>query len=659
MQKDKIKRSIKSKIIGYITIIIIAIVLIFSAIIAFSMRSLTDTILLDTLQPMVKESSKTVEGNLHLLADRMMNTVEDTRLTTKVVDYEQKCLEVLENIEEIYELYGVGLYQKDGSLFVSKGEVDDNISSDDTFKSLVETDNLTIGQSTNFGKNLGIKIGMPVKVNQETEYYLVAIYKYDALNDVLTNINIGKSGHAIIVDKSGNIVGHKNSDIVKKGVNIYTDCSESAKEAYDRMLTGETGSAEATIDDENNFIAFSPIGGTFWYLAVQVPKVDYTYLTDRVIIEIIIIAIVMFLISLFFIYKLSNVISVSVNKATKRIVELANGDLKKPVEVTETKDELELLTYSLKTTIGSVNTYISEIKRILADISKGNLNISVDGEYKGDFVVIKDSLSEIVISLNDTMHLINKSSERLTETASALNDEFERLHIASVDQSNSSEKLVEEVDAVEEKLNDVSTNSRKTKEKVYEIAEKIGVGNERMALLSEVMNEISINAQEITKISSVIEDIAMQTELLSLNASVEAARAGEYGKGFAVVAEEVKKLAAETTEASKNSSKMINEIYETIKKGVGLMKETANSLEEISSSSKAIEEITSDLEETIDVQKNSLSSMADNIDNISGIANQNLENAKSAKQFSNEISNEATELKNTIEKFNLMGGNRQ
>jgi len=653
MKSKDVKKSIKRKIIGYTTTVIITLVVVVSFIMVLSMNSLTDTILLDTLQPMVKEASKTVEGNLHMLADRMMNLADDKRLTVRGENYDQGCKEVLAEAKEVYELYTIGLYNKDGSLFLGDNESPKSIDSEIIFKYLVETDNFSIGESSIFKNNLGITMGMPVKINNETSFYLMGVYKYDALNDVISNINIGESGKPIIIDSEGRIIGHQDTDIIKGQKNIFDDCSDSAKNLYKRMLTGETGSGQAVIDNENTFIAFSPIRGTHWSLAIQVPKSDYMYLINNAIMGTIIASVIMFLIAIALIYKFSNNISISVNKATKRIVKLSDGDLKTQVEVINSKDEIELLTSSLQTTVKSINSYMSEIKRILLDISKGNLDIAVDGEYKGDFVVIKSSLLHIIDSLNDTMFMIGDSASRLSNTAEVLNNQFERLHIVSVNQNNSAEKLVNEVETVEKELFDVSLNSKNTKEKVAEISDKIEKGNERMAILAKAMEDIGTNAQEITEISKIIEDIAFQTEILSLNASVEASRAGEHGKGFAVVAQEVKNLSAKTTEASKNSTKMIQGIFRTIQTGVDLMAETVDSLEEIAQLSNVIESITDDLEATINVQENSLANMADNIENISGIADENLKNSESAKKFSKEITNEANKLHTMISSFNL------
>jgi len=656
MVKKKNKRSIKRKIVVYTTAIIIALVFVSSLIMMFSMKSLTNNILLDTLQPMIKESSKAVEGSIHLLADRLMSLAGDYRIIGST-DKDIR-MTAINDAKEVYEFYTIGMYDKKGKLFLGDNEAEKSIDSKRIYTFLQETDNFCVGEIVAYNDEMGIEMGMPVKINNSTEFYLVGVYSYNALNDVLSNINIGESGEAIIVDEQGIIVGHRNKERVKEKINVFNNCSESAKAAYSRMINGETGSSVVFINDEDTFIAFAPIGGTHWSLAVRVPVYDYTYLADRAIIYIVLAAIVMFFIAICLIYRFSKSIADSVNKATRRIVKLADGDLKSDVEVVNSKDEIQLLTSSLQTTVSGINYYISEIERVLYNISEGNLNISVDGEYRGDFMAIKQSLSHIVGSLNDTMYLINNSAEKLSKAAEVLNEQSERLNVVSVNQNISVENLVNEVDAVAVNLMAVSENSINTKEKVAEISEKIEKSNNRMHLLSKAMDEISENAKEITNVSKIIEDIAFQTEILSLNASIEAAKAGKFGRGFTVVAEEVKMLSARSTQAAQNSGEMIQYIYKTIMKGYNFMKETAAALEEVSELSKIIENITDDLENTVDVQKTSLDTMAVNIESISEIADENLKSSEATKQFSNEISNQANELHNIIDRFNLIGGKK-
>ena len=148
-----------------------------------------------------------------------------------------------------------------------------------------------------------------------------------------------------------------------------------------------------------------------------------------------------------------------------------------------------------------------------------------------------------------------------------------------------------------------------------------------MESLTHAMDNISANAQEITKIAKAIEDISFQTSILAINASVEAARAGAAGKGFAVVANEVKDLAARSAVAAQSATEMVSNTRSIIQTGVELTADTAGSLQAISSVSDEISAISDQLVAAVHGQESALAIMDERIEAISAIANQNLQNA--------------------------------
>jgi methyl-accepting chemotaxis protein len=174
-----------------------------------------------------------------------------------------------------------------------------------------------------------------------------------------------------------------------------------------------------------------------------------------------------------------------------------------------------------------------------------------------------------------------------------------------------------------------------------------------MSSLSGAMDDISTNAQEITKIAKAIEDIAFQTSILAINASVEAARAGSAGKGFAVVADEVKQLASRSAKAAGNATNMVNSTRAIIQTGVELTADTADSLHSISSVSDQISAISDHLVSAVQSQEIALSIMDERIETISAIADRNLQNAEGTEQSSGLLAAEAESLRAQVNKFVL------
>lgn len=649
--KIKVKWGIGAKIIIATGVIIVGVMLVSNAILKNSMQKLTESILIDVMQPTARESAQAVESNIHLMADRMIGIASDQRLISKKSS-EQDRADVLAEARNTYEFYGMGLYDLTGNPVLQDGDMPSGISSEEWFQILKETDNLTIADPVVMEKYVGIPMGMPVKRNGETNSYLIGIYKYDMLSDVLNQIHIGQSGMAIMINQKGVIVGHPILDVVREQGNIYEmDTNQSAHAIFDRMISRETGYAEGEVNGQLAYVVFCPVRGTQWSFAVEVPKEDYKSATESAQFQSMLATTGALFVALIAIGILTSVISNRLKKAIKRMNGLAEGDLKTGIEVKKSGDEVEVLSSSLKATIESINGYLTEIRRVLESISDGNLNVSADGNYQGDFIIVKEVLTHIIDSLNHVMKRINETAYRLMETAKNMGGQSEELHRAVMDQTGIMDSLNEEVRSIEENLGHVTESTRQTRQRASEIAGQIADGDQKMLQLKEAMKAIEQNAEDITKISKMMEGIARQTNILALNASVEAARAGEAGKGFAVVAEEVRSLAEQSSEAAKNTVEMIEKSTMLIQQGVHLTSRTSEALAEISHGSDAVTEISDRLSEAVDIQENALQEMMGRIQELSGITEQNLRCAQNTENASTELEMESGKLKKLLEQF--------
>ncbi|MCI9282587.1 MAG: methyl-accepting chemotaxis protein [Lachnospiraceae bacterium] len=660
-----IKQSLNGRILKNTTLNILILVVICCGIMAFSLQSLANNILLDSLQPMARQSAKTVEANIHMLADRMMTIASNPRMNTATttrsdgtqtshpdtVATMENRKAVLEEAAEIYEFYTIALYGLDGQLVQGLENAPENLDSR-FFALLKETDNLTIDSSTTYQDKLGITMGMPVKENGETVLYVMGVYKYDTLNDVISSINLGKSGMAYMVNQEGIVTGHPDSSLALNKSSL-VQLSDGNETAVERVTTGETGATEFPIDGELMLVAFSPIRGTQWSLVIQIPKSDYNHFINGAMLVSILATLTVLIVSILLILRLARSISRPVKRVTDRMVALSNGDLHTDVLPVNTKDELEVMTQTMDATLESLNRYISDIQQVLTHVADGDLRTEPQVDYKGDFMLIRGSLCTITESMNETLLGFRAAADRLTTMATHLSGQSVQLHQASLDQNRSTEELVHEVTHVKERLADVTESSRQTRSQTEEITRRIQSANEQMDALSSAMDDISANEQQITKIAKDIEDIAFQTNILSLNASVEAARAGAAGKGFAVVANEVKQLAAKSAEAAQRATGMVNNTKAIIQTGVVLTADTADSLHAISDVSAQISTISDQLATAIQSQEIALTSMEARIATISDIADRNLQNAGETEQSSGSLAKEAASLQSQVQKFIL------
>lgn len=656
------KKSLNGKILRNTTLNILAVVVVCCVIMSAALQSLANNILLDCLQPMARQSSKTVEANIHMLADRMMTIAGDARITVQPAGGNDPGIlhagrnDVLTEAAEIYELYGIALYSKDGQLIQSVGSAPEQLDGS-FFTLLQETDNLTTDASTMFQDHLAITMGMPVKENGETSLYVVGIYKYDTLNDVIRSINLGRNGTAYMVNHDGDVVGHPDQTLVLSGTAM-SQISGGNQKVIDRVTSDETGAAEFTTDGRIMLVAFSPIRGTQWSLVIQVPKADYSSHINGAMIVAVLATIVVLIVSILLVRRLARSISRPLKSVTGRMVALSGGDLHTEVAQVRSGDELEVLTRTLDDTVGSFNHYISDIQQVLTQMADGNLLVEPQGEYKGDFALIRTSLYTILQSMNETLSGFRAAASRLAEMSEELNGQSGQLHQASVEQTQSTEELVDEVAIVKNQLSSVTDSSSQTRAKTNEIVQCIQNANARMADLSQAMDGIRANALKITQIAKSIDDIAFQTNILAINASIEASRAGSAGKGFSVVAEEVRNLATRSSEAAQSAADTVKNTREIVQNGVKLAASTAGSLQEISSVSGQISGITDQLVAAVQGQEDALAIMEERIATISAIAGRNLQNAGGTERASGLLSKEAESLRLQVERFVVKEGVR-
>lgn len=468
-QQRKFRRSLNGRILRSTILNILILVIVCCGIMALSLQYLATNILLDSLQPMARQSAKTVEANMHMLADRMMALAGNARMQSVMLDNNvvdatttrKNRAELLTETAEIYELHTIALYNLDGQLVQGIDGAPQSLE-EDFFALLRETDNFTTSSSTIFQEKLGITMGMPVKENGETALYVVGVYKYDTLNDVISSINLGRHSTAYMVDRNGIITGHPDQSLVL-AKNMLSQLGGENPEILNRITAGETGAAEFPIDGKHILVAFSPIRGTQWSLVLHIPESDYSHMINGAVFVAIAFTFVVLIFSILLVLHLARSISRPIKNVTARMVSLSNGDLHTTITPVRSKDELEVLTLTLSTTVESINNYILDIQQVLTHVANGNLCINPQVDYKGDFALIRNSLRTITQSMNETITDFRKTTTQLAYMSEELNNQSSQLHQASLEQNQSTEALVCEISHVKEQLSSVTESTSQTR----------------------------------------------------------------------------------------------------------------------------------------------------------------------------------------------------
>ncbi len=308
---------------------------------------------------------------------------------------------------------------------------------------------------------------------------------------------------------------------------------------------------------------------------------------------------------------------------------------------------------SVNDTMLSISSYTEEITLVLNKIAQNDLNVEITRDYVGGFSNIKTAINNIIYKFNDVLANINASSEQLAIRASQISETSNSLSNGVLNQSGAMQQLTATINVINDKTKKNAENAKHANNLSLVSRENAMNGNEEMKKMLLSMNGIKDSSGNISKIIKVIEDIAFQTNLLALNAAVEAARAGQHGKGFAVVAEEVRNLAARSQNAAKETTALIEDSIEKVKTGTSIAKQTANALGKIVTNTLEVSELISNITSATEEQSSAISKISYGLNDISEVTQLNSSNSEQTAKSSEELSNQSNILKSLVGVFKL------
>ena len=353
---------------------------------------------------------------------------------------------------------------------------------------------------------------------------------------------------------------------------------------------------------------------------------------------------------------ITNSITEPVEQIDAAVASLRKGELSNVEMLTyESEDELGDTIRNLKEAMGILADYVSEISVEVKAIAQGDLTRNGNDitDFLGDFSELKESLVYILKRFNSTLTEISNLAEQVSSNASEVENASKSLADGATEQAGVIEELNATVDTVVDLAADTAKETQSASARVKASVDKANEEKEKMNDLLMEMEHITEISKEIGNIITDIEDIASQTNLLSLNASIEAARAGEAGKGFAVVADQIGKLAADSAKSAVNTRDLIDKTLVEIENGNTITRTTADAFNQIIADMESFAEIAQNTMEKANSQAESLEQIGQGIEQLSGVVQGNAASSEENTAISINLAEGAAEMHKRVNIFKL------
>lgn len=464
------------------------------------------------------------------------------------------------------------------------------------------------------------------------------------------------NGYAVLVDAAGNIVVHAQNSAydhrLEGGSEIVTRLLDIAP-IYSDVL-GASGSTNVVsgrgYDGTMRYFPVVPIGDTGWKVLYAADYNEAMSRLNNIIIFAVIVSLAAILGGALFFY----------GKFTKRlrplsyieyiVTNMSNGVLEHEYPDAE-NDEIGTICDALCRTNKALKSYINEIERILANMADGRFVYDSTVRFVGEFTAMEQSIRHICEAMHSTFEQLGTVSEQIANGSHSVSTGAAELAEAVSDETRLIGQVHRNLDEISERVSQSAGNAFEVKERAAKATDTVNSGNEKMQELLNIMKSISRYAADIVKMNSIIEDIALQTNILALNASVEASRAGAAGKGFAVVAGEVRNLAAKSRAASNSTAELIGQTVKTIEKGTAAANSTAEMLNEVVHETVSISKSVSGISDVSEEQKAMLTDIVSKLGEVESVIGTTSATAQNAAAASEELDSQVDVLKNNLKQY--------
>ena len=357
----------------------------------------------------------------------------------------------------------------------------------------------------------------------------------------------------------------------------------------------------------------------------------------------------------FVVYFKSNVMA-PVLQITDAMAELADGNLSAKLNLEPDNTEIGRTVGAIQKLKQFQNDVIGDMDYLLVEMAEGHFNITTkigDAAYLGDYKNLLMSIRKMNRTLSSTLSGIEMAVDQVNMGSDQVANGSQALAQGTTEQASAIQELSATIAELTNHVQKNADNAIEGSKMAAEAGAGVQESNQYMNQLMRAMHEINETSNEINKIIKTIDDIAFQTNILALNAAVEAARAGAAGKGFAVVADEVRSLAAKSAEAANNTTTLIESTVQAINNGMRVAEETAKSLDSVVEKASVVAAKIDEIATVSEEQASAIQQINTGIDQIASVVQTNSATAEQSAAASEELSSQATVVKDMVGKFNL------
>jgi methyl-accepting chemotaxis protein len=470
--------------------------------------------------------------------------------------------------------------------------------------------------------------------------------------DLIKQIRPYGDGRAVLYRSDGTIAAHYESSMIGKTIRDTESVRILGQQAVEATLaTLQSGNPDDGKNNRRLFYSypFKMGGEEYWTVLSSVPEAtvldavnDMTRLTIIIAaISIIVTAVIIFFIA---------------NSVTKPIMFVANtlkdisegeGDLTKSIDI-HSKDEVGDLARYFNATLGKIKALVVTIK------TQSVALFDIGNELASNMTETAAAINEITSNIQSLKQQTVNQSASVTETNATMEQITENIEKLNGYIGKQTESVAQSSSAVEEMLaniQSVTATLTRNVENVKALADASEVGRSGLQDVASDIQQIAHDSEGLLEINSVMENIASQTNLLSMNAAIEAAHAGEAGKGFAVVADEIRKLAESSSEQSKTISSVLKKIKDSIDKITRSTDAVLNKFEAIDSGVRTVSDQEENIRNAMEEQSQGSQQILEAVSHLNELTQQVKGGAEEMLQGSREVIGESKNLANVTQEL--------